>query len=563
MQTRLLMCLAVLVVGATGLMAGTAPPPTIPAVRPDPKAVSDYSRSLVRVNSTLQPWDFLRPWTKKQPGARRGTGVVVAPNRVLVTATMVAHHTFIELERPAGGQRVPAIVVAVDYEANLALLEAQDAKFLEGAVPVHLDETAKVGSVAEILQLEPNGDIAPTAARLTTITVAPYVLEDVGLLVFRLTAPLQQRDGSFFLPAVRDGRLLGLVMRYDNRNQTTDVIPPPVIRRFLKHAEGGTAGAFPRAGITMASLQDPYLREYLGVKESGGVLITAVAARGPASKAGVQANDVLLAVDDRKIDADGNFQHPEYGRIGLSYLITTEKEAGDTVVFTVSRQGQELKIPVVLERRGVETMSVPSYWVEKQPYFLIAGGVVFQELTRPFLQEWGGEWRANAPQRLVYADLYQEELRPDGEKVVFLAGVLPSPATLGYEQFSGQIVTAVDGEPVRSLQELAVKLLEPGEGIVRVSLDSDPRVLFLDKGVIRKKGPELARHYGISQLYNLAETLPESFVKGLSSEGMPVHEAPSLFETSGEEDEEERDAGTESTPGEPSKKTPASSPPGF
>lgn len=510
-----------IVLAAAGALAGTAPPPTIPAVRPDPKAVTDFSRSLIRVNSTLQAWDFVRPWTKKQPGARRGTGVVVGPNRVLVTATMVAHNTFIELEKPAGGQRTPAKVVAVDYDANLALLEAQDPKFLEGAVPVFLDETARVGSVAEILQLEPNGEIAPTAARLTTITIAPYAVDDIALLVFRLTAPLQQRDGSFFLPAVREGRLLGLVMRYDNRNQTTDVIPPPVIRRFLKHAEAGTQGGFPRAGITMASLQDPQLRQYLGVKDDGGVMITAVTPRGPAAKAGVQPNDVLLAVDDRKIDADGNFQHPDYGRIGLSYLITTEREAGDTVTFTIVRQGQEMKIPVVLERRNVEAMSVPVYWVDKQPYFLIAGGLIFHELTRPFLQEWGGDWRNTAPQRLVYADLFQDELRPNGDKVVFLAGVLPSPATLGYEQFSGQVVASVDGEPVRSLQQLALKLLEPGPGILAIGLDSDPRLLFVDKEVVRKIGPQLARHYGITQLHNLPEPLPDDHAAGIRIPGSP------------------------------------------
>ena len=483
---------------------GTAPPPTIPAVRPDPKAVTDFSRSLVRVNSTVQGYDFMRPWAKKSPSTRRGTGVVVGTNRVLVTAAMVANHTFVEFERPTSGERVPAEVVAVDYECNLALLAATDPKFLENAQVLHLDETARVGSAADILQLEPNGDIAPTAARITTITVAPYALEDIGFLVFRVTAPIQQRDGSFVLPVVRDGRLLGLVMRYDGRNQTADVIPPPIIRRFLETAETNTQAAFPRAGVGLGPLRDPQLRRYLGIdKREGGILITKVDPRGAADKAGVLAGDVVLAVDDQAVDSDGNFQHPEYGRIPLSYLITTSRLAGNKVNLTVLRNGAELQIPVTLERRDVDKMSVPSYLIDRQPTYLIAGGFIFQELTRSFLQEWGPEWRANAPQRLVHADLFQDELRPGGEKVVVLSGVLPAPATLGYEGLSGLIVESIDGEPVTSLRELANRLTAPGQRIHELTVDQDPRLLYLDSQVLRESGPQIARHYGIPQLANL------------------------------------------------------------
>lgn len=515
----------------SSLWGGAAPPPTIPAVRPDPKAVTDYSRSLVRVNSTVQGYDFLRPWAKKTPSARRGTGVVVGPNRILVTAALIANHTNLEFERPTTGERVPAELVAVDYEANLALLAASDPVFLENAQALHLDETARIGSSADILQLEPNGDIAPTAARITTITIAPYAIDDIGFLVFRLSAPIQQRDGSFVLPVVREGRLLGLIMRYDNRNQTADVIPPPIIRRFLENAEEKTSAAFPRAGIGMGTLRDPQLRSYLGLEKDGGILITRVDPGGPAEKAGVQADDVLLAVDDQPIDSDGNFSHPDYGRISLSYLISTDRQAGDRVVFTIYRNGEEIKLPVTLERRDVEAMSVPLYFIDRQPYYLIAGGFVFQELSRTLLQEWGSEWRSAAPQRLVHADLFQHELRPGGEKVVVLTGVLPAPATLGYENLSGLIVESIDDHPVTSLEDLAERLEEPGDRVHTLVLDQDPRLIFLDSTVIRQAGPQIARHYGIPQLANLPDSeQPASAVPSPTSPTSPTSPIPTLPE---------------------------------
>ncbi|MCS7009249.1 MAG: hypothetical protein NZL93_04855, partial [Chthoniobacterales bacterium] len=244
--------------------AGTAPPPTIPAARPDPKAVLDYSRAVIRINCTAQFFDFQRPWTKKNPLTRRGLGAIIGPNEVLVSASLVAGATYIEFERPTSAERTPALIKHIDYEANLALLEAADPAFLQNTQNLVLDETARLGSIVEILQLETNGEVAPTTGRITTITMAPGVIDDsLSLLIFRVTAPVQQRDYSFVLPVVKDGRLLGMGVLYDSRNQTTDIIPPPIIRRFLQDAKEKTLHSFPRAGIRFTPLRNPQLRKYL------------------------------------------------------------------------------------------------------------------------------------------------------------------------------------------------------------------------------------------------------------------------------------------------------------
>ncbi len=59
-----------------------------------------------------------------------------------------------------------------------------------------------------------------------------------------------------------------------------------------------------RIGISVESLTDQ-LSEYFGVKEGGGVLVSRVDADGPAAKAGLKAGDVIIAVDDKKIDNVG------------------------------------------------------------------------------------------------------------------------------------------------------------------------------------------------------------------------------------------------------------------
>lgn len=60
---------------------------------------------------------------------------------------------------------------------------------------------------------------------------------------------------------------------------------------------GGT-----RLGISAESLTDQ-LAEFFGVKDSKGVLVAAVEEKSSAAKAGIKAGDVIIAVDNEKIDS--------------------------------------------------------------------------------------------------------------------------------------------------------------------------------------------------------------------------------------------------------------------
>src|SRR3712207_3852034 len=94
--------------------------------------------SVVRVNVTNQPHAFVRPWGKRPPFVRRGIGAVLANQRVLVTGELVANSNYIEFEAGDSGQKMPATVEVVDYEANLALLKPEDPTFLKDLSPLEL-----------------------------------------------------------------------------------------------------------------------------------------------------------------------------------------------------------------------------------------------------------------------------------------------------------------------------------------------------------------------------------------------------------------------------------------
>lgn len=458
------------------------------------------SDSLIRVNSTNQSFDFFRPWTKKAPYLRRGLGVVLADGKILVTAELVANRTYVELEKAGSAEKSPAEVVVVDYDCNLALLKASDPDFLKDAKPLALDSGARVGDRASILQLESNGQIADTPGVITTITVAGYPLDHLALLTYRISAPLQNREGSFTIPAVRDGKLLGLLMRYDSRSQTAEVISTPVIAHFLEDANLAAYPGFPRAGLVFASTRDPQFRRYIGLSEDG-VYVTEVLSGSAAEKAGLRKGDVILAVAGKPVDQDGNYDEPGIGKIPFSHLTNTLAHVGDTVNFTILRDGKHETVPVVLAEIDKET-SEP-YEFDHQPRYLILGGLVFRELSRPYLQEWGGNWPKDAPQRLVYLDAFQNELPPDRGKIVFLSQVFPTPNTLGYENLEHLVVSKVNGVLIKSLDDLAKAAASPKDGFVKIEFDEDPSYIYLDATDIEKSKKQLMEDYGIPSLENL------------------------------------------------------------
>ena len=465
-----------------------------PTTAPAPEVTS---KSILRVNSTNQVYDLSSPWQKKPPTGRRGLGVLVGDASILVTADLVTNSNFIELEIPANAKKSTATVQHIDYESNLALLRATDPEFLAGMIPLKLAEKMSIGDSATVLQFEPNGEIARTTGRISSISIAPYPIENVGLLVFKISMPLQQRDGSYTLPAVHNGRLVGLLMRYDTRNQTADIIPMPIISRFLEMAKLPLYRGFPRLGVSFAPLRDPQLRRFIGLTEPGGIYVTKVTPKSSAASAGLREGDVILAVNGRALDQDGNYEDADYGRILFSHITGTLTPPGGKVVVKILRSGkiEEVLVPMEpLDRSGVVS---PSFLADAAPPYFILGGMVFVELSRPYLQEWGAEWTENAPQRLVNYDAFQDELPADRGKIVVLAKILPTPDTIGYDHIENVVIKELNGRPVKSIADLAEAAKHPVEGFQKIELEEDPKWLFLDAASIEANRGQLMEHYAL------------------------------------------------------------------
>ena len=459
---------------------------------------------MLRVSVTNQAWDFIRPWGKRPPYSRRAVGTVLKGGRVLVTGELVANANYVELETPDGGGKMPATVEVVDYEANLALLKAEDPKFMEQFASMEL-ASAVVGDSVSAWQLESTGTVLATPSSVTTVEVGRYPMDDSMLLVYRMTVPLQFRDGSFTLPVVRNGKLVGLVMRYDNNTKSAELVPTPVIEHFLKDAADGNYEGFPKPGISFANTRDPQFRRYAGLGEriSGGVYVTGVTKGGPADKAGMEVGDVLLRIAGQDVDRDGNYLDPSYGKLLVSHLVT-RFFLGETMPCTVLRKGQRVDLKLQMARRAPWEFVVDPYVIDRAPRFYLLGGLLLQELSRQHLKEWGAEWQKKAPEEFLYVDREQEKLFPGGgRKVVILSGVLPSAATIGYENLQHLVVRQVNGVPINRLSEVPEALTKAQDGMHKIEFDGEPGCIYLDAQAVSEGDRALQRNYRIPVLSRL------------------------------------------------------------
>jgi hypothetical protein len=479
----------------------------VAASEPTPKeepVTAEQKSSVVRVNSTNQGFDFLRPWNKQAPTSRRGLGVLIDGGKILVTAELVTNSNYVELEKPDGGARVPARVDVIDYEANLATLVPVDLKFLDGVQPLGMTTDVKIGDKLSVLQLEASGTPVSTQALVTSVEIGRFALEDSGYLMFRMSCPLQFRDNSYTVPIVKDNKLVALLMRYDSRSQTIDGISSPVIDHFLKEASNSPYKGFPRAGLNFSSARDPQLRRYLKLQDSdGGVYVSQVDRSGPAAKAGVQEGDILVSIDEKQIDPDGNYMHPTYGKLSITHLTTTDAYVGQKVMMTVVRNGQRIAIPVELYRRSPDDYVVAPYSVGKSPRYFILDGLVFQELTRQYLREWGANWQKDAPQRLVYYDRFQSDLFPEKRKIVFLSQILPTSDTVGYEQLNHLVVKTVNNKEIKTLDDLVAALKAPLDGFDRFEFEEDPHEIYLNSRHAAESAAQLQKIYSLPALQRL------------------------------------------------------------
>lgn len=483
--------------------APVLPTPQVISDAPVP-APPDLKASVVRINSTQQSWNPGQPWEKNPPSQRRALAAIIGPQRVITTSELVADATYLEFESPDGTHFAQAKVITVDYEANLALLGPVDEKegnaLFEKTVPLELTSPPKIGQTLEILQIEDNGLALQTPGSLQTIDVSPNFLPGHSFLTYLVKASMQSAASSFSLPVLLKGKLAGVLISYDSKDQICDVASTDIISRFLKECEDGNYEGFPSLGISIARTEDNSFRQWLKIPDDkGGLYVHTVRKGGAAETAGVKKGDVLLALDGHQIDRRGYYQHPNYGSLFWGHLIRGEKATGDEITLSLLRDGQPMEIKAKLTREEESSRLVPGYSFGKAPNFLVKGGLVFQELSVPLLQSFGDNWQTRAPLNFLDALENPEKYESKMDRVVFLSGSIPTPATVGYERLRNLIVRKVNGKDIKNMRGLIDAFKSNLEPLHSIEFEEEDFKVYLDDAASTVVDSQLLQR-GISKL---------------------------------------------------------------
>lgn len=377
-------------------------------------------------------------------------------------------------------------MTGVDYEANLAVLvpatnSERSKVFFKGLKPMQIETKAHAGDNLNIWQLGRVGDLIVTQLKLSKVLTAQYVVEGSRFLAYEGQGIVRSEGNSFTVPVVKGGRLAGLLLQYDSKNQVTTVLPGMIIEHFLKDLEDGKIEGFPSLGIEFQSTLDDQFREYLGLKgDQGGMFVSAVSKGGTADAVGLEKGDIVLSMNGFAIDSRGDYEDPDFGRLSMSHIVRGRSYVGDDMKVKVLRDGEEMMLTGKLKHKGPDEYLVRPYLFDRGPNYLVAGGLVFQELSRPYLNAFGDRG-GSALGRLQWVVNHPEEYEEAGHRrLVFLSGALPTRSTQGYDRVSWQIVVKVNGKAINDLSDIVAALKEPKDGIHTVELEDSPKLLFLD-----------------------------------------------------------------------------------
>jgi S1-C subfamily serine protease len=442
---------------------------------------NDVQASMIRVTVTSQGYQFHRPWQQRRPSTQTAIGTVVPGGMVLVTAILVADHRYIELETLGTRKKHRAEVAFVDYEANLALLKPVDPEFLSGYRPVEMADEVVTGDQLTIWQVKPDGDAVPASGNVTAIELTAFSMGNF-FLAYRLDSALQYQFGNLTLPAFKEGRLAGLVIGHTGMERNIDVIAATVVRHFLEDAQSPPYEGFPTAGFHFGAATDPQLRRYIGLPaDQSGIYIQKILKGGPADRAGLEEGDVIIKIGGFTITNDGQYIHPQFGKTSLVNLIRTGYHVGDQLDVEVFRKGEILAKQIVLDHRRPDEYLIPPYIIDRQPEHLVIGGFIIQELSLSYLREYGKEWASRAPTHLLFYNQNQDYLNGDqGEKIVIISNIIPTPYTIGYENLSNLVLVKVNGQKIGKLSDVTRALAKPVNGFHKFEVEQNPRVIYLD-----------------------------------------------------------------------------------
>ena len=466
--------------------------------------------SVVRITATdVQP-DYKAPWNSGAVQRGTGAGFLIDGGRIMTNAHVVSNSRYLTVERDGDPNKYPATVLFVAHDCDLALIKVASPDFLKNMAPLTFGAIPELESTVSAYGYPIGGQrMSVTTGIVSRIDFQLYTHSSIDQhLAIQISA--QINPGNSGGPVMQNGKVAGVAFQGysgDVAQGVAYMIPTPVITRFLKDVADGRYDRYVDLGVTYSKLQNPAQRRFLGLQEDDrGVLVNTVIAGGTSSKV-LQSGDVLLAIDGLPIASD-SFVELEGERVEMPEVVE-RKFKGDTVKLDIMRERKPMSVTIALEPLWPYLFQGHSYDV--QPRYVVFGGLLFQPLSLDLMQ-------AYQPQDLRlrhYFDFFvTEQIYLEHPEVIVLTNILPDPINTYLSPYRASIVKEVNGQRIRTIDDLAQAFAEtPDQIVVRMVGDGPP--LVLDRQEVEAARERIKTRYNVVKEQNLtAEPPPKPPIEG-------------------------------------------------
>jgi serine protease Do len=347
-----------------------------------------------------------------------GSGFIIDREGHIVTNNHVIEGADEITVRLSNDDEYDAEIVGRDPNTDLALIKIKDAKNL---VPLKMGDSDQlaVGSwvvaMGSPFGLEQTVTAGIVSAKGRVIGSGPYddfIQTDASINPGNSGGPLLNMNGEVVginTAIVAQGQGIGFA------------IPVNMAQGIIRQLE--ESGSVTRGWLGVG-IQDltPELTEYYGIEDKKGVLVAKVFEGDPADKAGIKANDIIIAVDGKPIKTSRELT----GTIA-------EIPVGQKTPITILRDGKEKTVKVKIAKRDDS-----------------------ERLARREPQSNGGELGIRIAE--MTPELAQRYGHSENEKGVLVVGVQSGSKAAEAGVRQGDLVKEVNRKPVAAVSELRAEL---------------------------------------------------------------------------------------------------------
>src|SRR3990172_2588312 len=241
-----------------------------------------------------------------------GSGVLVSKEGVVVTNNHVISGSG-EAEITvalADGREFPAKLILKDEQTDLAVLRLKASNVEFPSIEFNDSDSLGVGDIVLAI-----GDPFGVGQTVTSGIVSALARTQVGISDYQFfiqtDAAINPGNSGGALVDM-DGRLAGINTAIFSKSGGSHgigfAIPSNMVRLVVQSALKGGKVQRPWLGASLQPVT-PDIADSLGLDTPSGALVAKVHAKGPAAKAGLQAGDIVVSVDDKPVQDPQGFQY--------------------------------------------------------------------------------------------------------------------------------------------------------------------------------------------------------------------------------------------------------------